>query len=85
MNLLSIHFQKILTIVALVLFVGILVVALFKHFDPAASSIANIIVGGMISLLTTILTYWFGSSKGSADKTDIIKGMNQSQGNGSAS
>ena len=72
MDFIDKHFLKILTLVLVVLFVSILTIALFKRIDPAMSGTASIIIGGVVSMLTGVIGYWFGSSKGSADKTQIM-------------
>lgn len=70
------EFLKIFSIVAFLLFAAILVIALFLRFDPQAKDIAMLILGGTISQLTSIVGYWFGSSKGSADKTEMLRNQN---------
>lgn len=40
--------------------------------DPAWNDIVNIIVGAVIANVTAIVQYYFGSSSGSSQKTDIM-------------
>lgn len=72
MGLLKNEFLKIFSLLAVMLFVAILIMALFRRFDPSSKEIAMLILGGVTTQLTAIIGYWFGSSKGSADKTAII-------------
>lgn len=39
---------------------------------PEWKDIVNIIVGALVANLTTVVQYYFGSSQGSAKKTEIL-------------
>ncbi len=48
-------------------------VLLFTRALPAESrELANIVFGGLVSMATTVVSYWLGSSAGSAKKDDSI-------------
>ena len=38
------------------------------------NSLLNTAMGVLLASFSTVVGYWFGSSKGSSDKNDIIKG-----------
>jgi hypothetical protein len=40
--------------------------------DAGVSAMVNMMVGGLVSALTTVLSYWLGSSAGSRRKTDML-------------
>lgn len=74
------EFLKVFSIIAFTAFIIILAIALFRRFDTESKDIANIIIGGVITQITSIVSYWFGSSKGSADKTVLLGGQNSQDG-----
>jgi hypothetical protein len=49
---------------------------IFKEIPDKNSTAMNILLGVLASGLTTVLSYFFGSSKGSADKTEIMSKQN---------
>lgn len=62
---------------AIIIIVGvfILVGILITHEIPKENKdLLNIVVGGYVTLTTMVVSYFFGSSKGSADKNDLLKG-----------
>lgn len=65
-------------ILAGVITVGFLVVTAFYFFGPTEISGGLkepmlLVTGAWITNLTTVVQYFFGSSKGSADKNELIK------------
>jgi drug/metabolite transporter (DMT)-like permease len=53
-----------------------LICLLFFHEIPATNrDIINIAVGAIIGYAGAVVQYFFGSSKGSSDKTDALKNM----------
>ena len=54
----------------------VLIFALIKVEIPQANSdVLNLVVGALIGSFTTIVSYFFGSSKGSSDKTKMLGGQ----------
>lgn len=52
----------------------ILLYLLVKAEVPAPNGdLLNLIVGALIGSFATIMNYFFGSSKGSAEKTELLK------------
>lgn len=50
----------------------ILLVAIFYEFPPANKDTLNALFGMLSAAQLSIISYYFGSSKGSADKTDSL-------------
>ena len=54
----------------------VLIILLVKVEIPEANSdVLNLVVGALIGSFTTIVSYFFGSSKGSSDKTKMLGGQ----------
>lgn len=45
---------------------------IFQEVPPSNATALNILLGVLASGIMTVLTYFFGSSKGSADKTELL-------------
>lgn len=58
-----------LLVVSILVLVGVL---MFKPLPEPNKSILEIIMGSLISAFMAVVTYFFGSSKSSADKTQMI-------------
>lgn len=58
-----------LLVVSILVLVGVL---MFKPLPEPNKSILEIIMGSLISAFMAVVSYFFGSSKGSADKTQMI-------------
>jgi len=52
--------------------VAIIVLLLIKAVPPENKDALLILVGVLASAFTAVIGYFYGSSKGSADKTDIL-------------
>lgn len=61
-------------------FFGILGVMLFYGLQQSSSQPLLIMLGSLGTAWTTIMAFYFGSSKGSADKTAILQNAISSQG-----
>lgn len=57
-------------------FFACLGLVIFKAFPAENNAIINVMFGCLIAGVSTVLNYFYGSSKGSADKNEII-GKNQ--------
>ena len=75
MKLLGPDFLKAFSIFVFVCLVALLVLGMLKRFDPNAKDIALVVLGAVVKCLGDVLNYWFGSSRGSAEKTQIINKM----------
>jgi hypothetical protein len=49
--------------------------AFFLRIDGANEKVLFMVIGALSSIATTIMTYYFGSSEGSARKNEIFQGM----------
>lgn len=45
--------------------------------DPAKKELIIYLVGGVQTIVTMVMSYYFGSSKGSSDKSKVIENMNK--------
>ncbi len=67
--------QYILALLVTVGFFGIMALILFTDIQISEQfeKPLNLLIGALISQFTTIISYFYGSSKGSADKTALLK------------
>jgi hypothetical protein len=54
--------------------------AFFLKVDGANEKVLFLVIGAMSSIATTVVTYYFGSSEGSARKNEIFQGMKEKRG-----
>jgi chromate transport protein ChrA len=59
-----------LIVVCVLAFVYLLIV---REIPDQNRDMVNMALGAFITSLTTVVSYFFGSSKGSADKTELLK------------
>lgn len=52
--------------------IGFFATLIFMIWKGSYESSVNLIVGALVGSFTTIVAYFFGSSKGSVDKTEMI-------------
>ena len=64
-------FQYALAALIVIAFFVVLVLMIEKGTD--ANPVLNVMVGTLGTITVMVASYFFGSSKGSADKNDIIK------------
>jgi len=57
-------------------FFTLLAILMFQPIQESNRDVLNLVVGSLIGAFSTIVGYFFGSSKGSADKTQHIKELN---------
>jgi hypothetical protein len=67
--------MKVTGAVGLLSFLFLVYAIIFVRIPVENKDIFNIVSGGIITVATGIFGYYFGSSKGSADKTDAMKQM----------
>ena len=71
------NIMLILAVLAVVFTFAWFILLLFKVVPEANKGLIDTFSGALITVcLTSIYAYYFGSSKGSADKTDIMKNGN---------
>lgn len=60
---------------------GALMYGAFKSIDITGSvkDVLLILFGGLVSMATTVVAFYFGSSKGSAAKDETIKNISEGQ------
>jgi hypothetical protein len=51
--------------------------AFFLKVDGANEKVLFMVIGALSSIATTVVTYYFGSSEGSARKNEIFQGMKE--------
>ena len=59
-------------LITIVIF-SLLALLIFREVPQGNQDVLNIVIGAIIGSYITVVSYFFGSSKGSADKNDIIK------------
>lgn len=74
------YFQYILGALIVLGFFGLLIVLVYKGVPEGNKDLLNIVVGSLIGSFTSIVGYFYGSSKGSSDKNDIIANQNKPVG-----
>ena len=52
---------------------------MFKPLPEGSSSVVNLLFGGMVAGFATVLNYFFGSSKSSADKNKLLSNNNSKE------
>jgi len=52
--------------------IGFFAVMLYLIYSGKYENAVMLIIGALIGAFTTVVSYFFGSSKGSADKTELI-------------
>lgn len=58
--------------IVIVLFFVLIAVLIFIPIPEPNESILKILLGALATLVITIVNWWFGSSKGSADKQELL-------------
>jgi len=60
--------------------IGMLIALMFRNPDSNLKDVLVMSVGALIAAFTMVVSYFYGSSKGSADKQDAIeRNMNDNQ------
>lgn len=63
--------------IVMLLLIAIIILLLFYDIPEANKDVLNIGMGVVLGWGSTIVAYFFGSSKGSADKNELINGSKQ--------
>jgi hypothetical protein len=54
---------------------GLFGLAFFLKVDGVNEKVLFMVIGALSSIATTVVTYYFGSSEGSARKNELIRGI----------
>jgi hypothetical protein len=60
-------------ILGAVIVIGFFIVMAFLLSNAKYESTINLAIGALLGAFGTVVNYFFGSSKGSADKTELLK------------
>jgi hypothetical protein len=63
--------------VVLLLFGAAMTLAFLKAAPAGSEAILNVMLGALGSMATQVVSYWVGSSSGSAKKTDLLTASRQ--------
>jgi len=69
-------FQYCLATLVVIGFFFLIYVVFIKGLPPENKDVAYLLVGALIAVFTSVVNYFFASTKGSAEKTDIIAKSN---------
>ena len=58
-------------------FFALLYILVYKSIPVENKDVLNLVIGALIGSFTTVVSYFFGSSKGSSDKTKLINGKDK--------
>lgn len=64
--------QSYLTITTTLIFAGCIAMLFFKAFPPESEKILTLLIGAVGAKWGDLISYYFGSSAGSAKKTDLM-------------
>ena len=64
--------RTIISLFMLIVIVALLFLMFIIELPENNKEMAYLVVGALMGSFTTVIAFWFGSSKGSSDKTDII-------------
>lgn len=73
-------FQYALGAMIIIGFFWLLILLVKSQVPVENKDLLNLIVGALIGSFATIVGYFYGSSKGSADKNEMLKNGNKPQG-----
>jgi hypothetical protein len=65
-------YQYILGIVIVIAFFWLLIVLVRREIPETNGTLLNVTIGALIGAFTTVVGYFYGSSKGSAEKNELI-------------
>ena len=64
----------IVSTLVLAAFATVVVLALFRPIPTGSEALLNILLGNLATMAAGVVGYWVGSSAGSAQKTDMLRG-----------
>lgn len=62
--------SAVVSVIVLLTFGGVMVLSLTRALPPTAEPVLNVLMGTLGALATTVVSYWVGSSAGSAAKSE---------------
>lgn len=68
--------QGFLTIIIPIMLFTCILLLFFKSYPPESKDILTLVTGAITAKFVAICNYWFGSSSGSARKTDLLSKEN---------
>jgi len=66
----------VVSLVVLVTFGVVMCAALTRALPPGSETILNMLLGTLAAMATSVVSYWVGSSSGSARKTELLSDRN---------
>jgi len=65
--------RTVISLLMMIVIIAILTLMFTVELPDNNKDMAYLVVGGLMGSFTTVIAFWFGSSKGSADKTEMLK------------
>ena len=65
--------RTVISLLMMIVIIAILTLMFTVELPDNNKDMAYLVVGGLMGSFTTVIAFWFGSSKGSTDKTEILK------------
>ena len=65
--------RTVISLLMMIVIIAILTLMFTVELPDNNKDMAYLVVGGLMGSFTTVISFWFGSSKGSTDKTEILK------------
>ncbi len=66
------YFVYILAGIIVAGFIGVMVILIFHLAPESNNTLLNVLAGAFATMTIQVVNFYFGSSKGSADKTDML-------------
>ena len=70
-------FMYVLAGLMVVSILTIIAILIYVELPTANKDMLYMVIGALISAFTTVISFFFGSSKGSADKTELMNKENK--------
>jgi len=72
-------FMYVLAALMVVSILTIVAILIYVELPTANKDMLYMVIGALISAFTTVISFFFGSSKSSADKTEIMKNQSENK------
>jgi amino acid transporter len=66
------YFQIVLGVLVITGFFLLLIILVLSAIPKENEGLLNLVIGALIGSFVTVVNYFFGSSKGSAEKTELL-------------
>jgi uncharacterized BrkB/YihY/UPF0761 family membrane protein len=70
-------YQPILAVIVIAATISFLILLLLHVIPPENKDAVMLSLGALLTAFGTVIGYYFGSSKSSADKNEVLKGFNK--------